>query len=53
MSLAILDVCGRFAVRSVSLDVNSARSCCMSDLSLRLGMGMKERPFSNSAISCV
>ena len=49
----VFDVCGRFAVRSVSLDVNSARSCCMSDLSLRLGMGMKERPFSNSAISRV
>ena len=49
----VFNVCGRFAVHSVSLDVNSARSCCMSDFSLRLGIGMKERPFSNSAISCV
>ena len=49
----VFDVCVRFAVHSVSLDVNSARSCCMSDFSVRLGIGMKERPFSNSAISCV
>ena len=49
----VFDVCGKFAMRSVSLDVNSARSCCMCDLSLHLGMGMKERPFSSSAISCV
>ena len=49
----VFDVCGRFAVHSVSLDVNSARSRCMSDFSLRLGIGMKERPFPNSAISCV
>ena len=40
-------------VRCVSLDVNSVRSCMMSDFSLLLGMGMKERPFSRSAISCV
>ena len=46
-----LDACGKLVVRSVSLDVNSARSCCMSDFSLLLGMGMKERPFSNNAIS--
>lgn len=49
----VFDVCVRFAVQSVSLDVNSARSCCMSDFSLCFGIGMKERPFCNSAISCV
>lgn len=49
----VLDACGKFVVRSVNFDVNSLRSCCMSDLSLLFGMGMKERPFSNSAVSCV
>ena len=38
----VFDVCGRFAVHFVSLDVNSARSCCMSDFSLCLGIGMRE-----------
>lgn len=48
-----LDDCGKLFERSVSLDVNSERSCNMSDFSLLLGMGMNERPFSSSAISCV
>ena len=40
-------------MRSVNLDVNSERSCSMSDFSLLFGIGMKERPFSNNAFSCV
>lgn len=48
-----LDVCGKLFVRSVSLAVNCVKSCSMSDLSLLLGMGMNERPFSKSAVSCM
>ena len=44
---------GKLFVRSVSLLVNCARSCRMSALFLLLGMGMKESPFSSSAVSWV
>jgi len=40
-------------VHSVNLEVNSDRSCKMSALSLILGVGIKERSFSSSAISGV